>query len=213
MKYIIGNWKLNGSKALLRDFFDRLDMSLAGGNVVLCLPYTLLGSVLPGVEIGAQDVSAHINGAFTGEISAQMLRETNAKYAIVGHSERRKNFGETSEIVREKALRCLEVGIIPVICVEDASQVVASCPAEGEFIIAYEPVSAIGTGTVPSSAEIEIVHTEIHGLVAGKAVLYGGSVKPENAAEILNIPGVDGVLVGGASLKPEQFMGIIDGRQ
>jgi len=210
MKYIIGNWKLNGSRALVQDFFNKLDVLFSSGNIVLCLPYTLLGADLPGVQIGAQDVSVHTGGAFTGEVSAEMVREAGAKYSIVGHSERRKNFGETNEIVHEKALRCIEVGIIPIICVEDAGQVIASCPESGEFIIAYEPVSAIGTGTIPSAGEIETVHTEIHALVSGRPVLYGGSVKPENTKEILNIPGVDGVLVGGASLKPDQFIGIIN---
>ena len=212
MKYIIGNWKLNGDKKLIKEFFDGLDLSLSGGNIVLCLPYTLLSSELPGVAIGAQDVSTHTGGAYTGEISAAMIKEAGAVYSLVGHSERRKNFGETNDIVREKAMRCIENGIIPIICVEDASQVVSSCPESGEFLIAYEPVTAIGTGTVPSAEEIENVHTGIHEMAPGKSVLYGGSVKPENASEILGIPGVDGVLVGGASLKPDQFMRIIDGR-
>ena len=214
MKYIIGNWKMNGGKELAREFFDRMDMSLVGGNIVLCVSYTMLGIKLPGFVIGAQDVSAHEKGPYTGEVSAAMLKEAGITYCLVGHSERRRNFGETDELVREKALRCLEVGITPIVCVEYASQLVASCPESGEFLIAYEPPNAISTreGAVPTADDIEKAHNELRALVPGKPVLYGGSVNPTNADWILNLPGVDGALVGGASLKAEQFMGVIDAR-
>jgi len=195
-KYIIGNWKMNGSQELLDEFGE-----IPGG--ILCVPFPFLRAGL-----GAQDCSAHESGAFTGEVSAKMLAEIGVKYCIVGHSERRKYHSETNEIVKEKAARCQENGIIPIVCAEDLPQASGSIPASGDFMIAWEPASAIGTGKLPSIDEIKTMYNQIRQIAADKAILYGGSVKPDNAREILAV--CDGVLVGGASLKKNEFMEIIN---
>ena len=229
MKYIIGNWKMNGTADLLAKF-----ESLAADRVILCIPFHLLNAKPNGLLIGAEDCSAHENGAFTGEISAEMLASTGAKYCIVGHSERRQYWNESNELVAKKAARLLANKITPIICVGETreqkeagktisvinEQVSQSIPkdVEGEIIMAYEPVWGIGTGLVPTLEEIKKVHDYIAGMLKemgreGTAILYGASVKPANAREIMATENVGGVLVGGASLKPEEFKGIIDGRE
>jgi triosephosphate isomerase len=227
MPYVIGNWKMNGGRDLLASFGN-----LDGDKIALCVPFHLLGekTMFP---LGAEDCSAHDSGAFTGEVSAKMIAETGAKYCIVGHSERRLYHNETNEIVAAKASRCLENGLIPIICVGETKeqkengetlkiiedQVWQSVPdaktVKSEIIVAYEPAWAIGTGLIPSADEIQIVHNHIAknldaiGL-PGTAILYGGSVKSSNAAEIMALSNVGGVLVGGASLDAEQFGEIIN---
>jgi triosephosphate isomerase len=230
MKYIIGNWKMNGDAKLLGKFGN-----IAADGVAICLPFHLLGKQPDGLEIGAQDCSAHENGAFTGEISAEMIKSAGANYCIVGHSERRQQWNESNEIVAQKAARCLAHGLIPIICVGETQeekeagktlsviedQVWRSIPdintIKSEIILAYEPVWAIGTGLIPVAPDIEKVHNHIAAILekmglVGTKILYGGSVKPANAREIMNIKNVGGVLVGGASLDPNQFKEIIDGR-
>ena len=219
---------MNGTATMIKEFHD------AGvfpkPNVILCVPFHLLSC-----GGNAQDCSVHTEGAFTGEVSAKMIRDMGAKYCIVGHSERRQNFGETSEFVAKKATRCLENGLIPIICVGETlaeresggtlkiieDQVWQSIPntseIKGEVIVAYEPVWAIGTGLIPVVSDIEKVHNHIKDVlgkmgIADTAVVYGGSVSPDNAAEIMGTQNVDGVLVGGASLSIEKFKGIIDAR-
>ena len=200
MKYVIGNWKMNGNKALLARF------PTLPNNAALCVPHHLIEKGL-----GAQDCSAHESGAFTGEISARMIADAGAKICIVGHSERRRYHGETNEIVKQKAARCIESGIIPIICVENPEQVAESVPEYGEkVIIAFEPPGSIGTGVVPTADEIKKTHEEIGTAAPNTIILYGGSVDSKNAREILAIENVGGVLVGGASLDPEKFMEIVN---
>jgi triosephosphate isomerase (TIM) len=231
VKYVIGNWKMNGDADLLASFSP-----LAGDGIVLCVPFHLLNASAGNIEIGAQDCSANKNGAFTGEISAEMIAESGISYCIVGHSERRTYWKETNDLVAAKASRLLENNITPIICVGETleqkqagktlevieNQVWQSIPKietiHGEIIIAYEPVWAIGTGLVPTMEDIENVHNFIANILKKMglpktAILYGGSVKATNAADIMNIENVGGVLVGGASLDPIQFKGIIDGRK
>ncbi|MDR3208856.1 MAG: triose-phosphate isomerase [Rickettsiales bacterium] len=226
MKYVIGNWKMNGAAELLEGFLKLKE------KAVLCVPFHLLRPGTDMVGIGAEDCSAHESGAFTGEVSARMIAEAGAKYCIVGHSERRQYWNETNEIVAAKAARCLEYGLIPIICVGETkeqkkagetlkvieSQVWQSIPSvdiiKSEIIVAYEPVWAIGTGLIPTIDDITSVHNHIAEILkqmglAGTAVLYGGSVKPSNAREIMGIKNVGGVLVGGASLKLDDFIPII----
>ncbi len=230
MKIIAGNWKMNGSRGGLESMVAALKNVDSQNRVILCVPYTMLGVNGGRVAIGAQDVSAHDHGAFTGEVSAPMIADTGAKYVIVGHSERRQYHNETNDIVRQKAAAAISAGLTPIICVGETmdernagktmaiieSGVRESVPSDvnGDIIIAYEPRWAIGAGLTPTATEIEQAHTLIANTLesmglAGTPVLYGASVKGNNAAEIMSIPHVDGVLVGGASLKPDDFIPII----
>ena len=231
MKIIAGNWKMNGSCAELKEMAGALKDVITDNKIILCVPYTMLNCVqADNFALGAQDVSAHDKGAFTGEVSATMLAETGAKYVIVGHSERRQYHEETNSIVRQKATAAINAGLIPVICVGETmdekqagktmavieSGVRESVPSDAntDIIIAYEPRWAIGAGLTPTEAEIAEAHKLIADTLSsmglsGTPVLYGASVKSTNAAEIMSIPNVDGVLVGGASLKPDDFIPII----
>ncbi|MCL1892497.1 MAG: triose-phosphate isomerase [Alphaproteobacteria bacterium] len=254
-KIIAGNWKMNGTVAMLRGLYEKLEGLQTDNTVILCPPYTLLNiwiaapafgglamtngaDLLPealakggGIRrpdslfFGAQDCSAFENGAYTGDISAAMIAALGAKYVIVGHSERRRYHGETNEIAREKATRAAMAGLVPIVCVGDtlqdreagralevvANQVKNSIP-ESPFILAYEPVWAISTSTGQKDAtaeEIAQMHAHIAAMTSAP-ILFGGSVRPSNAAEIMSTPHVDGALVGGASLKPEDFVSIIE---
>ncbi|MCD7060943.1 triose-phosphate isomerase [Pelagibacterium xiamenense] len=208
-------------------------------DVLLCPPATLVhraanlaeGSV---IAIGGQDCHAQASGAHTGDISAPMLVDAGARYVILGHSERRTDHGETSAAVRDKAVAALVAGLTPIICVGEtqaqrdagaANQVVAEQIADSmplyedasQTIVAYEPVWAIGTGKTATADDIAAMHTHIRDLLVKKygsageqaRILYGGSVKPSNAAEILRTPNVNGALVGGASLLADDFFSII----
>ena len=218
--------------AMLKDVKLRAD-------VMVCPPAVILRrvkSVLKGskIRLGGQDVHWAVSGAHTGDISADMLKEAGCSAVIVGHSERRTNHGETDEIVRKKAEACHRAGLIAIICIGETleerkagrtlgvtkQQLAGSLPAgatAANTVIAYEPVWAIGTGLTPSTAEVAEVHahirSELGGLMGSEAVqtriLYGGSVKPSNAAELMSQPNVNGALVGGASLKAADFLGII----
>jgi triosephosphate isomerase len=190
-----------------------------------------------GIEIGGQDCRAESHGAFTGDVSAVMLRDAGATLVILGHSERRQGHGETDAVVAAKAEAALSAGLEPIICVGETleqreagravevvrGQVMGSLPAilaeKGAFAVAYEPVWAIGTGLTPSLEQIEAVHRAVRAAMierlgpagAARPILYGGSVKPDNAREILAVPEVGGALVGGASLKAADFLGIVRG--
>jgi len=209
-------------------------------RVAICPPATLvhrLADVLAGssVAVGGQDCRAEASGAFTGDVAAEMLADAGATLVIVGHSERRAGYGETDAIVAAKAEGALRAGLEPIVCVGETlaqreagdtlsvvtGQVRGSLPdalAGKVFSVAYEPVWAIGTGLTPTLAQIEEVHVAIRATLsqlfgadgAGVPILYGGSVKPSNAAEILAIRDVGGALVGGASLKAADFLGIIE---
>ncbi|MDW2958277.1 MAG: triose-phosphate isomerase [Alphaproteobacteria bacterium] len=230
MKIIAGNWKMNGSRDALEKMAQDLASVESDNKVILCVPFTMLGVGSDRVAIGAQDVSAHTHGAYTGEVSAKMIADTGAKYVIVGHSECRQYHGDTNSVVRQKAEQALANGLTPIICVGETmdekqagktmavieSGVRESVPADvnTDIIIAYEPRWAIGAGLTPTSAEIAAAHTLIAKTLSdmgltGTPVLYGASVKGNNAAEIMSIPNVDGVLVGGASLKSDDFIPII----
>lgn len=221
---------MNGSRTALVEMVAGLQEIETNNTIILCVPYTMLGLTTGRVAIGAQDVSAHTHGAYTGEVSAQMIADTGAKYVIVGHSERRQYHSDTNNIVRDKATRALANGLIPIICVGETmdekqagktmavieSGVRESVPSDVStpIIIAYEPRWAIGAGLTPTESEIADAHALIAKTLAdmglaGTPILYGASVKGTNAAEIMSIPNVDGVLVGGASLKCDDFIPII----
>jgi triosephosphate isomerase len=239
-KLIVANWKMNE----LREEGESLAISVAAQapaccvDIVICPPFTLLTLVsqdLAGspVALGGQDCHPEDKGAFTGDISARMLRDVGATYVIVGHSERRAHYKESSEFVAAKAKAALRAGITPIICVgetEDirkaghaeshvANQLLESLPEihPGQsIVVAYEPTWAIGTGHSCSSDQIVAMHGALQKSLinhkpslADTPILYGGSVKPENAGEILGLANVGGALVGGASLQAASFLGIV----
>ena len=237
-RFIAGNWKMNKTPseavALIRQLLPSIDNSNV--DVVFCVPSI---DIIPAVEatkdssvsIGAQNFYFQENGAYTGEISPELLEDAGVKYTIIGHSERREHFKETDDNVNKKVLKAFEHGIIPIICcgetlcqrkqkvyidwirmqIKIALQNVTPEQAKAA-IIAYEPIWAIGTGETATADQAEEVCAEIRRIVRDLyddetadtiRILYGGSMKPENAKELLNEPNIDGGLVGGASLKPE----------
>ena len=243
-KLIVGNWKMNGGLAanemLLRAVLAGLSPADASVSVGVCAsaPYLpQLQGLLQGSAVawGAQDVSAHEQGAYTGEISAAMLREFGCRYALVGHSERRQYHGETDEVVAAKAQRALAAGITPIVCVgetlaqRDAGETEAVVKRQlaavihtvghcsSEIVIAYEPVWAIGTGRTATPEQAQAVHHVLRAQVAAATahadqrvhILYGGSMNAANAASLLAQPDIDGGLIGGASLKAPDFLQII----
>ena len=228
MKFIVGNWKMNGTPESRDALLKSIRNVITDNKIVVCLPFILICGNDFGVTLGAQDISEHDNGAYTGDISGQMLNDANVKYVIVGHSERRTYHHETNEIVRAKATAAIKNKIVPIICVGESTEeknsgrtmtavkkmLLESIPSIGEFIVAYEPYWAIGSGKTPSGSEIADVFETIRKALsnAGRddvALLYGGSVNATNAKEIVNIKNVDGLLVGGASLKSDTFLPII----
>jgi triosephosphate isomerase len=242
VKLVAGNWKMNGLGASLAEA-ETLEKALkeqaAACRVALCPPATLIdrmAQALKGgvVEIGGQDCHAETSGAYTGSVSAEMVRDAGAGLVILGHSERRAGFGETDADVAAKVEAALAAGLEPIICIGEtlqqreagqavevvSRQVAGSLPASlagKAFAVAYEPVWAIGTGLTPTLEQIEEVHAAVRAAMVAKLgeggrvapILYGGSVKPSNAREILAVAEVGGALVGGASLKAEDFLGII----
>jgi triosephosphate isomerase len=237
---IAGNWKMNGLAASLQEARAVADgLGATGVRVAICPPAVLIhrmSELLAGsrVEVGGQDAHWEEAGAFTGDVSAEMLADAGAALVILGHSERRADHRETDRMVSDKARAAIRAGLEPIVCVGETldqrkagealavvtGQVRGSLPAElacRRFAVAYEPVWAIGTGLTPTTPDIEEVHRAIRATlveVFGEAarpvpILYGGSVKPANAAEILAADEVGGALVGGASLKAEDFLSII----
>jgi triosephosphate isomerase len=231
---VAGNWKMNGARAdgiaLAHDIAERAKEPHAC-DLLVCPPATLLapvGDVLAAgdVRLGGQDCHAAASGAFTGSISAEMLRDAGCSHVIVGHSERRKGCGESDADIQAKALAAWRAGLIAIVCVGEtlvereaqialavvAGQLAGSVPdgaTAGNLVIAYEPVWAIGTGLTPTRADIAETHKAIRlRIPSGTRILYGGSVNPKNAADILALPDVDGALVGGASLKADDFWAI-----
>ncbi len=217
---IAGNWKMFKEPSETADFCDRLT-SLPSVDVVICPPYTsLVEAVASGVTVYAQNVHWASEGAFTGEVSAEMLLDLGVKGSIVGHSERRQHFCETDETAWSRAERALEAGLGVIYCVGEQEdereaghteevlrrQVSVLQPHEG-LVVAYEPVWAIGTGRTATAEQAQEAHAFIKSLV-DVPVLYGGSVKPENAASLLAQPDIDGALVGGASLDGTAFEAI-----
>lgn len=241
---LAANWKMYKTAAEARAFaaaFAPLVADAGGVDVVLAPPFTALAALGPAlagttIALAAQNVHPEAQGAYTGEISAAMLRELGCRYGIVGHSERRTLFGETSAFVARKCAALLREGIRPIVCVGESleereagrtpavidAQVRESLdglPAESAaaLVLAYEPIWAIGTGKTATPALAQEVHARIRAALrarfgaAGDAIRiqYGGSVKPENAAELMAQPDIDGALVGGASLEPESFSRIV----
>ena len=240
-KYIVGNWKMNGTKGAVGEARAIADAAKAQGaaDVAICPPFTLLTDMhaqCPDLAIGGQDCHTENNGAFTGSIAAPMLVDAGATLVIVGHSERRDGLGETSALVQKKAEAALAAGLNVIICVGESlavreageaesfvlTQIRESLPTSvGEhaarIAVAYEPIWAIGTGRTASLEDIAAMHGAIRGALGAQAdvvrVLYGGSVSPDNAADILRIDNVDGVLVGGASLTAAKFLPIVAAAQ
>ena len=244
-KLIAGNWKMNGSleanAALVRSILGGLHAAQC--HIALCVPTPYLAQVQglvagSGVQLAAQDVSAHASGAFTGEVSAQMLRDFGVRYALVGHSERRQYHGETDATVATKAQQALASGITPIVCVGETleereagrteevvkRQLAAVIHANGhcisEIVVAYEPVWAIGTGRTATPEQAQQVHAVLRAQLQAATVhadrvsiLYGGSMNAANAEQLLAQPDIDGGLVGGASLKAPDFLTIIQAAQ
>lgn len=241
-KLIAGNWKMNGSlaanDALVRELVRGMEGD-AGCVVAVCVPAPYLAQVQmlragTPLELGAQDISEHAEGAYTGEVSAAMLKEFGVRYVIVGHSERRQYHGETDAVVADKTKAALAAGITPIVCVgetlaqRDAGrtvdivkrQMAAVIHTNGhcisEIVVAYEPVWAIGTGRTATPEQAQQVHAVLRAqLKAATAqadrvhILYGGSMNAANAASLLAQPDIDGGLVGGASLKAADFLQIV----
>ncbi len=240
-KLIAGNWKMNGSTAANAALVQQLlaGVGQAACDIAVCVPAPYLaevGALVKGsaIAVGAQDVSAHDAGAYTGEVSAGMLRDLAVRYAIVGHSERRQYHGETDAMVASKAQKALAAGITPIVCVGETlqereaglteevvkRQLAAVIHTNGhcisEIVVAYEPVWAIGTGKTASPEQAQQVHAVLRAQLQAATehadrvqILYGGSMNAANAAQLLGQPDIDGGLVGGASLKAPDFLSII----
>jgi len=244
-RLVVGNWKMNGSSDRNRQLLEGIvaqASSVNGADIGVCVPFpyleqarTLLADSL--VEWGAQNVSNHAAGAFTGEVSVGMLAEFGCRYVIVGHSERRSLFGESDQLVAEKAATVLQGGLTPIVCVgesleerdRDVTEAVVSKQLDAviesigisglaQSVVAYEPVWAIGTGKVASPQQAQAVHAFLRNRVArqhagigeGLTILYGGSVKGANAAALFAMDDIDGGLIGGASLDLAEFMAICE---
>jgi triosephosphate isomerase len=217
---VAGNWKLYKGPAETRAFAAAFSPP-EGVEAVICPPFvSLAAAVEAGLTVFAQNVHWADEGAFTGEVSAPMLREVGVAGAIVGHSERRQYFGETDETVARRAAHALEAGLRVIACVGELEEErdrgeteqvlrrqVSVLEPNPALVIAYEPVWAIGTGKTATPEQAEEAHAFVKSLLDAP-VLYGGSVKPGNAEELLSRPGVDGALVGGASLDPDSFASI-----
>jgi len=240
MRYLIaGNWKMNGTTASAKALAAGLAAkagSAAKADIVLCPPAPLLPLVAQAIAggplaLGAQDCHANEKGAHTGDVAAGLLKDVGCSYVIVGHSERRADHGETDATVKAKASAALKAGLTPIVCVGEteaerergetaaviARQVAGSLPetaTAANTVIAYEPVWAIGTGKTATTADIAAVHAQIREVArtggTGLRILYGGSVKGSNADAILATDGVNGALVGGASLDLEDFWRIVE---
>lgn len=236
---VAGNWKMNGSLGMAGTLIGELRQLAAGEGAVdllVCPPFPYLGAAgvaLSGskIALGAQDCHVAPSGAHTGDVSAAMLADLGCAYVILGHSERRADHKESSSLVAAKAEAAIKAGLTAIVCVGETEaerdagqaekivekQIVESLPATADaahLVIAYEPVWAIGTGRTPTTADVAAMHRHIRALIARRGpvrILYGGSVKPSNAAELMAVPEVNGALVGGASLKAADFWAIAEG--
>ena len=239
---IAGNWKMNASKASVKSLIDGILSGMEGVNseVLVCVPFPYMSQVESLIEgsnlkLGAQNININSSGAFTGEVSADMIKDFGAKHVIVGHSERRSLYGETSSVVAEKTKAALGAGLSPLLCVGEsleqreagkteavvAEQINAVIELVGiesfdSIIIAYEPVWAIGTGMTATPEQAQAVHFFIRNLLGESSeniaqktpILYGGSMNAGNAVELISCPDIDGGLIGGAALKAEDFLQI-----
>ncbi len=230
-KLIAGNWKMNCLSSDAEALVMGIGQSPDGVDLLICPPYPYLSALRAvcdsqNILLGAQDCSAHEQGAFTGEVSADMLKDIGCDYVILGHSERRQYHKETNALIKEKIELAHKAGLIVVLCVgETESQremnqektivrqqlqdCLTSTSNAGNTVIAYEPVWAIGTGKTASAEDAEEMHAFIREHVQeGTRILYGGSMKPENADSLLSMPNIDGGLIGGASLKANDFIAL-----
>lgn len=241
-KLVAGNWKMHGSLQANAALLERLKSGMPGlqCEVAVCAPFPYLAqlqALLASTQVrwGAQSVSEHVSGAYTGEVSAAMLCEFGCRYVLVGHSERRSLFGESDAVVAAKFVAAREAGLVPILCLGEtlaereagATAAVVSrqldavidragVAALASAVVAYEPVWAIGTGVTASPAQAQEVHAAIRkrvadldaGLAEGLRILYGGSVKPQNAAELFAQDDIDGGLIGGAALVADDFLAI-----
>jgi len=241
-KLFVGNWKMHGSLvangSLLRDL--KAAAWEAQGDLAVCVPACYLAQcseilIRSGIALGAQDVSSHTTGAYTGEVSARMLQDFGCRYVIVGHSERREYHGETDEEIAHKAQRAMAAGLTPIVCVGetltereagrtrevinmqmDAFLSVLEPEETNDLIVAYEPIWAIGTGMTATPEMAQEVHAMLREKLVEKSaqagelvhILYGGSMRPKNARELLQMPDIDGGLIGGASLIAADFLAI-----
>lgn len=245
-KIVAGNWKCNTTLqegVSLAQAVEKLYTETGDKNVIVVLgtPFTHITEVVKAtknVAVSAQNCAAEAKGAFTGEVSAEMVKSTGAKYVILGHSERREYYGETSEILNKKVALALANGLTPIYCCGEAlsireagtqksyvvnqlKETIFKLSVEDfkKIVIAYEPIWAIGTGKTASSAQAQEMHKDIRDAIAanydaaiadGTSILYGGSCKASNAPELFTNPDVDGGLIGGASLQAEEFLGIVN---
>ncbi|MCM1337156.1 MAG: triose-phosphate isomerase [Candidatus Amulumruptor caecigallinarius] len=246
-KIVAGNWKMNTTLAegvgLAKDVNEALKKVTPKCDVIICVPFTHLASVNGVIDtnllgLGAENCADHAKGAYTGEVSAEMVASTGATYVILGHSERRQYYGETAETLREKVALAFANGLTPIFCIGEVLEqrengsyldVVKAQIEDGLFnlsaedfgkvILAYEPVWAIGTGKTATDDQAQEMHAHIRKVIADKygkevadntSILYGGSCKPSNAAALFAKPDVDGGLIGGAALDAESFMGIVN---
>ena len=246
-KIVAGNWKMNTTRQEGLQLAEDVNVAVsnydAKCDVIICVPFTHLAPVNGIIDsnklgLGAENCADHAKGAYTGEVSAAMVASTGAKYVILGHSERRQYYGETSETLREKVALALANGLTPIFCIGEVleerengtfNEVVAKQVEEGLFnlsaedfgkiILAYEPVWAIGTGKTATDEQAQDMHAHIRSVIAGKygkevaentSILYGGSCKPGNAKGLFSQPDIDGGLIGGASLDAASFMGIVE---
>jgi len=232
---IAGNWKMHGTLTGIAAYASTIRAAQPHADLLICPPFPLLdrfAQALAGsaIALGAQDCHANPQGAHTGDVSAAMVKETGASFVILGHSERREDHGETNAHINAKVTAALAAGLTPIVCVGESlaqrqageaepfvrSQLLHSLPAGFAGIIAYEPIWAIGTGLTPTEPDVTAMHAAIRAALieqlgptgAAIRILYGGSVKPNNAAGLLALPEVGGALVGGASLKPEDLLAI-----
>jgi triosephosphate isomerase len=237
-KLVVGNWKMNGSLAANEALLSGIVAGLNGGaDAAVCAPAPYLAQCqkqLAGTPVawGAQDVSQHEGGAYTGEVAAAMLADLACTYVIVGHSERRAYHGESNELVAKKAVAAVKRGLTPIVCVGETLEqreagrtavvveaqlgavLAALEPADvAKIVLAYEPVWAIGTGKTATPEMAQEVHAQLRAQLGGDGavvrILYGGSMKPDNAKELMAQPDIDGGLIGGASLKAADFLGIV----
>ena len=243
---VAGNWKMNKNLqegiALAKELNEILTADKPNCDVVICTPFIHLASVTPLVDanimgVGAENCADKVSGAYTGEVSAEMVASTGAKYVILGHSERRAYYHETPEILKEKVKLALENNLTPIFCIGEVleereagkqNEVVyaqlagslydLSAEDFSKIVLAYDPVWAIGTGKTATAEQAQEIHAYIRSTIVEKygkevaentSILYGGSCKPSNAAELFAKPDVDGGLIGGAALKADSFMGII----
>ncbi len=240
MYYLVANWKMNLLRKEAATLVDQIQKSLFDnrprGEIIICPPFTLLDESRKSfdktlLKLGGQDCSSFVSGAYTGDISAMMLRDMACDYVILGHSERRAIHQETSELIKAKAEAAIEAGVMPIICIGESlearqskmtfqlleQQLLESIPRTiARCLIAYEPIWAIGSGITPTLAEINEVGSYIRKIIEDKfmftkipKILYGGSVNDTNCAEIVSLSCIDGLLVGGASLSADKFIKII----